>query len=511
VAELPRGTVSLLFTDVEGSTQLQHRLQERYREVVNEHRRLLEEAIESNGGLVVDRQTESFFAVFPRMRDAAAAAADAQRAIAAHEWPDGTQVKVRMGIHAGEPELEGDRYVGLAVARAARVAATAHGGQVLLSGAARGLLAERSRVRSLGSYPLKDFDSPEPLFQLEVDGLPDRFPRPRVTPRRSRRRLLVLTAASLLLLLLALAVGLAALLLGRSDGGGLSLVHPNNVGVIDPQTNEIVAEVPVGIGPGPIAVGAGGVWVGNVGDRTLTRIDPSTRDVVRTVPLEATPTGVAVTRGAVWVVHGRLGLVSRIDPQFDRVVETLDPDVGRSSGGAIDAGSSGVWVTLAGHTIAYVGRIDPISGRITAEGYPDGRPSAIAVGEDAVWIANGDDSSTISRIHPPTAIAVQTITVGRGPRAIAVGAGAVWVANSSDGTVTRVDPEAASSATIPVGDTPSAVAVGKGAVWVANAGDGTVSRIEPSTGEVTRTIKVGGRPEGLAVGAGVVWVTVQAT
>ena len=507
VAELPHGTVSLLFTDIEGSTQLQHRLQDRYREVVNGHRRLLEEAIASNGGLVVDRQTESFFAVFPRMRDAVAAAADAQRAIAAHEWPDGTQVKVRMGLHAGEPELEGDRYVGLAVARAARIGATAHGGQVLLSGAARGLLPERSRVRALGSYPLKDFDSREPLFQLEVDGLPDRFPRPRVTPRRSRRRSLVLAAA---IFLVALAAGLAALLLVRSDGGGLSLVHPNNVGVIDPQSNEIVAEVPVGIGPGPIAVGAGGVWVGNEGDRTLTRIDSSTRSVARTIPLDATPTGVAVTRGAVWVVHGRLGFVSRVDPQFDRVVETLDPDVGRSSGGAIDAGPSGVWVTLAGHAIAYVGRIDPASGRISPEGYPDGRPSAIAVGEGAVWIANGDDSSTISRIHPGTAIAVQKINVGRGPRAIAVGAGAVWVANSSDDTVSRVDPEASSSATIRVGDTPSAVAVGEGAVWVANAGDGTVSRIEPSTGEVTRTIKVGGRPEGLAVGAGAVWVAVQA-
>jgi hypothetical protein len=79
VAELPRGTVSLLFTDIEGSTQLQHRLQERYRQVVTDHRRLLEDVIDLHGGLVVDRQTESFFAAFPRMRDAAAAAADAQR------------------------------------------------------------------------------------------------------------------------------------------------------------------------------------------------------------------------------------------------------------------------------------------------------------------------------------------------------------------------------------------------------------------------------------------------
>src|SRR4029453_9773363 len=97
MVELPRGTVSLLFTDVEGSTQLQHRLQDQYREVVTEHRRLLEEAIESNGGRVVDRQTESFFAVFTRMRDAAGAASDAQRAIAAHQWPGGAPGKGRKG------------------------------------------------------------------------------------------------------------------------------------------------------------------------------------------------------------------------------------------------------------------------------------------------------------------------------------------------------------------------------------------------------------------------------
>jgi peptide/nickel transport system substrate-binding protein len=167
-------------------------------------------------------------------------------------------------------------------------------------------------------------------------------------------------------------------------------------------------------------------------------------------------------------------------------------------------------VTFAGHSIAYVGRIDPRSNRITAEGYPAGRPSAIAVDQTAVWIANGNDSNTISRVHPQTAIAVETITVGRGPRAIAVGAGAVWVANSDDDTVSRVDPDTSSSATIQVGDSPSAVAVGEGAVWVANAGDGTVSRINTRTGLVTKTIRVGGRPAGLAVGAGEVWVAVQA-
>ena len=373
MAELPRGTLSLLFTDIEGSTQLQHRLGERYREVVNEHRRLLEATIESHGGQVVDRQTESFFVVFPRMRDAAAAAADAQRALAAQEWPDGAQVKVRMGLHAGEPELEGDRYVGLAVARAARIAATAHGGQVLLSGAARGLLPERSRVRPLGSYPLKDFGSPEPLFQLEIDGLPARFPRPRVAPKRSRRRLLLIAGAALVL---AAGAAVAAMLaLGGSDGGGLSLVRPNNVAVIDPRTNEIVAEVPVGIRPGPITFGAGSVWVGNTEDRTLTRIDPKTRTSAGTIGLDGqTPTGLAFGEGALWVAHGFLGRVSRVDPQFGRLTDTLNLVRGTIGGGAVAVGGGSVWAVFRESTII---RIDPRAVRAAGEGIAGTSPSAL--------------------------------------------------------------------------------------------------------------------------------------
>jgi class 3 adenylate cyclase len=123
VETLPRGTVSLLFTDVEGSTRLQHELGADYGAVVADHARLLHGAFGAHDGHVIDRQTESFFVVFRRARDAVAAAASAQRALAAHAWPRGTSVSVRMGIHAGEPELAGDRYVGLAVARAARICA----------------------------------------------------------------------------------------------------------------------------------------------------------------------------------------------------------------------------------------------------------------------------------------------------------------------------------------------------------------------------------------------------
>jgi class 3 adenylate cyclase len=503
--ELPRGTVSLLFTDVEGSTQLQHRLQERFREVVSDHRRLLDEAIASHGGQVIDRQTESFFAVFPRMRDAAAAATAAQRAFAAHAWPEGVQVKVRMGIHAGEPELDGDQYVGLAVARAARVAATAHGGQIVLSGAARGLLAdERFRVRRLGSFPLKDFESPEPLFQLEVEGLPDRFPRLRVTQKRLRLRWLILAAGALAL---SAGVGVLAALMFAGSGGGLSAVRPNHVGLIDPNKNEVVAEIPVGLRPGPVAFGSGSVWVGNVDDRTLTRIDPRSRANAGTISLNSqTPTGIALGEGSLWVAHGFLGRLSRVDPQFRRLTQTLDV-AGESTSGAVAVGAGSVWAVFSESTLV---RVDPNGLRPQGEGVAGAAPAAVIVAAGAVWIANSGDQ-TVQRFNPETFEAgpVRTISVGRRPSAIAFGADAVWVANTGDDTVTRIDPRTHSTFTIEVGDRPTGIAADSDAIWVANGG-GTISRIDPLARKVVRTIGVGNAPAGIAVGGGHVWVTVQA-
>ena len=504
MVELPRGTISLVFTDIEGSTQLAHRLGERYREVVNDHRLLLEDAFETNGGRVVDRQTESFFVVFPRMRDAAAAAAAAQRTLAAHGWADGAQVKVRMGIHAGEPELEGDRYVGLAVSRGARVAASAHGGQILLSGAARSLLADqRFETRPLGSFALKDFDAPEPLYQLVVEGLPDRFPRPRVAPRRSRWRLVIIAAA--VLLAAAVVAALAALFAGGSNGG-LSGVHANSVGVIDSKTNKIVGEVPVGIRPGPVAIGNATVWIGNLTDRTLTRIDSRTRANAGTTTLgNQTPTGVAVGEGGVWVAHGILGKLSRVDPQFGQVTKTIAVAT-PSSEGQVAVGGASIWAVYGDSTLA---QIDPTPLALVGQGLAGASPTGIVYAVGSVWVANGLEQ-TVSRFTPATFSEgpVRVTSVGERPAGITFGDGAIWVANRADDTVTRIDPGSYSTYTIEVGRDPVAIAFGDGAVWVANSG-GTVSRIDPVTRTVVKTIDVGNAPAGIAVGNGSVWVTVQ--
>src|SRR5204862_2740463 len=133
---LPGGTVTLLFSDIEGSTRLLHALgSERYADALAAHQRLLRAAFQAHGGREVDTQGDAFFVAFPRAVDAVQAAVEAQRALAAHPWPEGAGVRVRMGLHTGEPTPTGERYVGLAVHRAARVGSAGHGGQVLLSAA----------------------------------------------------------------------------------------------------------------------------------------------------------------------------------------------------------------------------------------------------------------------------------------------------------------------------------------------------------------------------------------
>ena len=175
MAELPSGTVTFLFTDIEASTALVTMLRQRYDEVLAEHRSLLRTACAAHGGIEVDAQGDAAFMAFPLARDAVGAAIAAQRAIAAHPWPDGAQVRVRMGLHTGEPHLSEHGYTGLGVHRAARICSAGHGGQVLLSRATAGILDDEEMpdvaVRDLGEHRLKDFDRPERIFQLVIDGL----------------------------------------------------------------------------------------------------------------------------------------------------------------------------------------------------------------------------------------------------------------------------------------------------------------------------------------------------
>jgi predicted ATPase/class 3 adenylate cyclase len=176
MAVQPTGTVTLLFTDIEGSTRLLERLgPERYRDALDLHRRLLRKTFRRHGGYEVDCEGDAFFVAFARAEDAALAAGESQQALADAEWPDGQEIRVRIGIHSGEPLAAPPKYVGIDVHKAARVMAAGHGGQVLLSAATQRLLDGEDMV-SLGEHRLKDLLQPEPLYQLVVEGLPSDFP-----------------------------------------------------------------------------------------------------------------------------------------------------------------------------------------------------------------------------------------------------------------------------------------------------------------------------------------------
>jgi class 3 adenylate cyclase len=183
VTTLPTGTVSFLFSDIEGSTRLLQQLGAKYRDVLTGHRRILGAAFEAGGGRVVGTEGDSFFVAFTQATASVRAAAAAQQTLASATWPEGTDLKVRMGIHTGEADLSEGTYVGLDVHRAARIAAAAHGGQVLLSATTFALASDAFsdvlRARDLGHHRLKDLSRAEHLYQLLIGDLASDFPPPR--------------------------------------------------------------------------------------------------------------------------------------------------------------------------------------------------------------------------------------------------------------------------------------------------------------------------------------------
>ena len=195
---LPTGTVTFLFTDIEGSTKLVQALGDRYAEVLSTHRQIVRSAIEREGGTEVGTEGDSVFAVFPTAAAGIAATATAQRAIDAAAWPAGTHVRVRMGLHTGEGRLGGENYIGLDVHRASRIAAAGHGGQVIVSESTRtlaeGALPPGTQLRELGAHRLKDLANPERLFQLDIMGLPVEFPALRSLDARANNLPIQLTS-----------------------------------------------------------------------------------------------------------------------------------------------------------------------------------------------------------------------------------------------------------------------------------------------------------------------------
>ena len=182
-ADLPTGFLTMLMTDMEGSTAVLRRLGDRYGQLLDEVRGVLRNAVESAGGRQIDARADDSFAVFERPAAAIKAATTLQLAIGERNWPDDVTVRVRVGIHSGTPALTKVGYIGLAVHTVARVCSAAHGGQIIVSGPTVGVLGDTApdgvRFRTLGRHRLAGLAEPEELFQLESEGLLSSFDAPR--------------------------------------------------------------------------------------------------------------------------------------------------------------------------------------------------------------------------------------------------------------------------------------------------------------------------------------------
>jgi YVTN family beta-propeller protein len=529
--ELPSGTVTFLFTDIEGSTRLLKQLRERYAEALADHLRILRQAFAEHGGREIDTQGDSFFVAFRRVKDAVAAAVAAQQALADHSWPDGAMLRVRMAIHTAEPTVGEERYVGLGVHRAARICAAGHGGQVLVSQTTRELLRDDPlpdiSARDLGEHQLKDLDEPERIYQLVAPGLAESFPPlASAAPapfagregelaeaathelvrgwRRLDRRLVL--GAAVAAAVVGTVLGVLLMRGGGSNARASGEVAANAVGVIDVKSGKIAAEIPVGDAPRGVTWGDGSIWVANTDGNTVSRIDPSTNNVRQTIRVGGSPAGLATSGDAVWVANGLDGTVSRIDPATNEVVETTV--VGNGPSGVV-YGEGAVWISNSAD--GTVSRIDPHTGRVTRTLPAAVGATGVAVASHRIWVLS-ESTGTLVVLDPRSGKVQDRVGVGVDPDAVTAGAGAVWVANRADGTVSKVDPGTrVVTDTIRVGRRPDAIAAGPGGVWVANGADGTLTRIDPSSDTVVKTVRLENPPQGLALSPDGLYVAVRSS
>jgi serine/threonine-protein kinase len=375
-------------------------------------------------------------------------------------------------------------------------------------------------ARALAKEPGRRYRSAGELVAATRSAL--RLVEPAPAAARPRSRLLLVGAAVLAALVLA---ALAALVFSRGDSGGLSAVSPNHVGVIDANSNKLVAEVQVGRDPESVAFGYGSVWVASVKDQIVSQIDPS--DVAATPATIAVmgdyPADITTGLGAVWVAGGALAELVRINPAQGTAsdpVPAAQKGVGCGSPYAsLAVGEGSVWFLCEGG--GAFGRFDPSTSNaqdllvqcglaiFSTSRLP--RYTDMAYGPDALWITNYAGNQVL-RLDPVVCQEPEPLSAGAGPMAVAVGGSAVWVANFDADTVTKigVSGSAPVQSTFDVGDGPVDLAVDENAVWVANQLDRTVVRLDPETGDVEAKIDLGNVPQGIAVGEGRVWVTVRA-
>jgi YVTN family beta-propeller protein len=368
----------------------------------------------------------------------------------------------------------------------------------------------------LGLDPSPELQELERSILNQDPGLGGRRRRP--VGVKKRRRMLIAAAGALVAIAAAIA-GMLAL-----GGGSSHAVGNNQLAAIDSSGSAAASYTTVGTTPGDVAVGAGGVWVLNADDRTITHIDPKTRRMVKTFAVSGQPTELAAGDDAVWVGNSTTAggeieseaattEISRVDPVSNQVTSTAQlpgsgaqlPPETSTSVTSLATGAGGIWAIDPNGSIT---RLDPGTG--TRRAHVKAEASAIATGDAGVWF--------VSRVHGTPAVAHIDTRTNRVDRVIpvqtsdlvgiAVGARSVWATDPQEGVVWRIVPGLKPvERTIPVGFGATQIAFGDGGVWVANLASGTLSRIDPRTDAVTATKTVAGTPQGLAVGDGAAWVS----
>jgi YVTN family beta-propeller protein len=298
----------------------------------------------------------------------------------------------------------------------------------------------------------------------------------------------------------------------RGDNGPL-FATKDSLAVIDPGNNRVVADVPIGGTPRGVAVGAHDIWTANAGEGTVTKVDPKSLKA-RTIGLGVAATDLVETAGEVWVATGVDNSVIRIDARSGGVLENipLSRDL-ESSAYAIAAGGGAVWVA-SGNELS---SIDPSTHKIVRRWRGGSGINDLAINAGSVWLATS--SEQVFRLSTTQLRPNAGAELGQIPASLVIGNGSVWVAapapHGPKAAVWQLDERTARvTDTIPFGS-PSGfpptlqLAYGEGSIWVASYDDGRLVRIDPEDGQITAIIKVGGHPSGVAVGAGRVWVTVS--
>jgi YVTN family beta-propeller protein len=500
--------LTFLIADVRGYTRFtQERGDEAAAALTARFAVIVRELVPRFGGTVFELRGDEALCVFGSPRQSLRLAVALQQRFVEETVADvSLPLTVGVGIDVGEAVRGADGYRGGALNLAARLCAYAGAGQVLASSEVSHLARTIDGVRYvvLDRHAFKGLDEPVRPVRVLPEG---EDPARRLSaalaaaaPARRSRRRPWLIAAGVGGLAAVVAVGLVVALTHDSGTHALSALSENSVGVLDPHSGKLVAQVGVGAGPSAVAAGYGSIWTANTDDNTVSQVDRSTHEVLHTIDVGVAPSAIAVGANAVWVVNTTSASVSRIDPASNRA--TTIP-VGNAPRGVVVSRGS-VWVTNSGN--GNVSRIDPNSNQVVQTIPVGDGPSGIAAGRD-IWVADSI-SNAVTRIDGITHEAGQSIPVGTDPKGIAVVGDSIWITNNLGESVTRIRTSGtADPQNTTVDGLPAQVAAVDGHLWVVMQAAGRVAELDPGSARVVRTVPIGPLPGGLTEAGGKLWVT----